>query len=37
MSERVGRIIEKRFERVGRIYPFELRVGRRGSEGEVKN
>jgi hypothetical protein len=36
MSEKVGKIVEKKLERVGRIYPIELRVGRRGSEGEVK-
>jgi hypothetical protein len=36
MSEKVGKIVERRLERIGRIYPIELRVGRRGGEGEVK-
>ena len=36
MAERVGHIVEKRLERVGRIYPVELKVGRRGCESKVE-
>jgi hypothetical protein len=35
MSERVGRVVEKRLERVGRIYPLELRFGKRGCESKA--
>jgi hypothetical protein len=36
LAERVGRIVEKRLERVGRFYPVELKVGRHGREGKVE-
>jgi len=37
MPERVGHIVERRLQRVGRVYPLELKAGRRGGEGEVKD
>jgi hypothetical protein len=36
LAERVGHIVEKRLERVGRIYPVELKVGKRGRESKVE-
>jgi len=36
LAERVGHIVEKRLERVGRIYPVELKVSKRGREGKVE-
>jgi hypothetical protein len=36
MRERIGHIAERRLPRVGRIYPVELRVGRRGSKDQAK-
>ena len=36
LAERVGHIVEKRLERVERIYPVELKVGRHGREGKVE-
>jgi hypothetical protein len=32
MRERIGHIAERRLPRVGRIYPVELRVEKRGSK-----
>ena len=32
MRERIGHIVERRLPRIGRIYPVELRVERRGSK-----
>jgi len=37
LAERVGHIVEKRLERVGRIYPVELKVERRGSKDQAKD
>jgi|GEM_PF-1691851 len=37
MPERVGHIVERRLQRVGRVYPLELRAGRSGGKGEVKD
>jgi hypothetical protein len=36
MTERVGRIVEKKLERVGRIYPMELKVTKYGCESKVE-
>ena len=36
LAERVGHIVEKRLERVGRIYPVELKAGRRSRESKVE-
>ena len=36
LAERVGHIVEKRLERVGRIYPVELKVGRHCRESKVE-
>ena len=36
LAERVGYIVEKRLERVGRIYPVELKAGRHGCESKVE-
>jgi len=36
MAERVGRIVEKKLERVGRIYPVELKVTKYGCESRVE-
>ena len=36
LAERVGHIVEKRLERVGRIYPVELKAGRHGRESKVE-
>jgi len=36
LAERVGHIVEKRLERVGRIYPVELKFGRHGRESKVE-
>jgi hypothetical protein len=36
MSERIGHIVEKKLERIGRIYPMELKVGSHGCENKVK-
>lgn len=36
MAERVGHIVEKKLERVGRIYPVELKVGKHGCESKVE-
>jgi hypothetical protein len=32
MRERIGHIAERRLPRIGRIYPVELRVEKRGSK-----
>jgi hypothetical protein len=36
VTERVGRIVERKLERVGRIYPLELRVSRHGCESKAE-
>jgi len=36
MTERVGRIVEKKLERVGRIYPIELKVTKHGCESKAE-
>ena len=36
LAERVGHIVEKRLERVGRIYPVELKFGKHGCESKVE-
>jgi hypothetical protein len=35
MSERVGRVVEKKLERVGRIYLLELRFSKCGCESKA--
>jgi len=37
MRERVGHIAERRLPRIGRVYPVELRVGKRGGKDQAKD
>jgi len=37
MRERVGRVREKLLERVGRLYPVELRIGKCGGKAKGKD
>ena len=37
MSEKVEHVVERRLQRVGRIYPLKLRVGKSGGKGKVKD
>lgn len=37
MPEKIGHIVERRLQRVGRIYPLGLRAGRRDGKGEIKD
>jgi hypothetical protein len=36
VAERVGHIVERRLERIGRIYPLELKVSRHGCESKAE-
>jgi hypothetical protein len=36
VAERVGRIVERKLERVGKIYPLELKVSRHGCESKAE-
>jgi len=37
MSERIGHIVKRKYERIGRIYPIELKVSKHGCRNKVKD
>jgi len=37
MRERIGHVLEKLLERLGRLYPVELRIGKCGGKAKGKD
>jgi hypothetical protein len=37
MSERIGHIVERKYERIGRIYPIELKVSKHSCKNKVED